>query len=160
LPDVAVPKSDELIEINQSKILDGVSLKVLALVPPGSLTITNGDQIDFVPARRSGAVSNPSPYLRGGSSVMGDTHTSDLSTLVVEVAGLQSDDELHVQTPGPENKPWIMRSIFGKQTLKQHCFIDVDWDPSLTTIHLELRISRPLRFQFFINPTNAFRSAL
>lgn len=156
LSDLPAPNPNEMIEINQSKTLDGVTLKVLALVPPGELTITNGTHMGFVPhtGQSAGSFSSSSSYGTSGISQTVETHTSGQPTLVIEISGLQLFDDLQVETPGPNNKPLVSRSIYGYQTGKRIIYRDIDWDRDLKTFNLELRISRPLPFTFFINPND------
>lgn len=154
IPNLAVTQPDEWMEIRQSQSLNGVTIQVVALVPPGELTLTNGTFASFVPVNSQQASGNSTSFssIGGGPGMSVEKHSSTHPFLVLSLSGIQPYDELQLETSRHEGmRNWSNRIVLGEY-YPSLFYQEVDLDHPDEAFVLEIRISRPLSFEFLVNP--------
>ena len=152
IPDVAVPTKGTFVAIDKVAELAGVNIKVHLLAGAGRLFRTNGTSFAMIP---------PAPGENGdGSSHYSNSHWveywgSETPFLLVEVLNIQPDDEVRFRLiddrgremklthlpgfSGSNNKGRIYKRVFNPRQ-------------GAKLISLEVIVSRPLYFEFMLDP--------
>lgn len=163
---VTLPDDHHMAPINRSQTINGMPLHVILIAPPGEVFVTNGLSWGFSAGteRKRGGSSTRSSSMEGGTELLVESRTFDYQFLVVEVEGIQRDDELQLdyRIPGQEIQSSRMHpgesvsiSTDGQSSNfppRKTFYLYLNWEASATSMDLELRVSRPRRFEFLINP--------
>lgn len=152
IDDISIPKAGELVALDQSHELDGVRLKVLLVAGAGRLIITNGVTRAMFP---------PSP---GGDSGNSRTTSGQISMeswgsrtpfLLVEAENVERDDEVRLRLLDDRGREMKLDSDSGWEGMNgggrryRRGFTPL---PDAKTLSLEVIVSRPLPFEFMVDP--------
>jgi hypothetical protein len=157
LTNVAMPAVGKFTSIDQEANCAGVGIKVLVLVSSGMFGISNGVT----------RFMRPPPQGATGYSVSSDgrnkieTWGNGTPFLLVEAQNVRPDDEIKFNISdvrGREIQEGILRSqsTVGQRHLYKGSF-NPPPDASLVTI--QVRVSRPLTFEFLVDPKDVVTSA-
>jgi len=154
ISDVSVPDANALIAIDRAGVCAGVRLKVLLFAPPGEVFITNGTASAFKP-RTPGAAGT---YM-GSSSTSAQTVESwgsDRPFLLWEAAGLQGADEVQCRVLDDQGRNLDVDSASGYMMRAANRVYALRFfaPEDAQRLTLEFRVSRPLRFEFLVNPAD------
>ena len=161
IPHVQLPDDQHMVSIDATRALDGVTLRGLVIAPPGEISMTNNTQRGFKPGpkeigrRQSSRSSAP----QNGIPMVVESETIGNQFLMVEADGLRPGDEIQLDyvVPGHAKQTAATRydDRFSDGSGKERLFLELDWDESAKSIDLELRVSRPIRFDFLVYPKDA-----
>ncbi len=153
LTNLALPGLGEVSDLEYTGICAGVTIRIRALAGAGTLYFTNNVR---------GAMVAPALGSSGhGSSHDGLTRVeswgSERPFLLIETQGGSRDDALRVRLTDPSDREIKLHDrgneygADGKRTYKR------EFDPSADTefLNLSVIVSRPLAFEFLVNPVDA-----
>jgi len=148
VPALSAPGPEGLTKVEVKGSAGGVVVKVRALVRPGELYMTNGTSFGYVERKE----------------LQGDSSSSNGSTLyswvrpypflLIETLGMQPDDELHLITVDGNG---AQSADYSASTYSTYAggVVYTARVPKFSagaTVNYVVRISRPLRFEFLVNP--------
>jgi len=154
LANVAVPRPGKYVALDQSATCDGVFLTALVLAGAGELFITNGVAGTMIP---------PGPGIRSSSHSTSsgnfgriESYSSDKPFLVLQTPNLQPDDELQYTVTEETGRRVELQSTGGYNTgpAGRVYTPKLVVPPEATALNIEIRVSRPLAFEFFIDPAD------
>jgi hypothetical protein len=150
LSGLKVPAPGEITSINQSRTAAGVKIDVELLSAVGRLSVTNGLPPVLAP--------NPIGGSSGGSGSDGTTHyrywTSEHPALLIHAAGIGPDDELRCIFRGPNGEEFKTENS-GYETDasgRREYLLKAAGPITTETLSLEVFVSRPLKFEFMVDP--------
>ena len=146
---VAVPTPAQMIHLNVAAYCAGMKVVIEGLYGPGTLHVTNG--------MHRGMTTN----ISGGSSTSfsGTTTVESLAlkrpSFLVEVTGMSGRDELVVRLTDSQGRPVkvVEPNNYRYRTGGVRVY-QIGFDPTnqIQSLSLELAVSRPKEFVFYINP--------
>ncbi len=153
LTNLAVPGPGELSDLACTGICAGVTVRFQALAGAGTLYFTNGVRGDMVP---------PALVARGhGSSHNGTRRVeywgSDRPFLLIETQGATGDHQLRIRLTDSQGREIKLRDQNSDSVAAGRRVYKREFDPPSETesVDLSVIISRPLAFEFLVNPPEA-----
>jgi hypothetical protein len=155
LPLVKIPAALSSTNLNLSNTLDGVKIWVPAICGPGTMTISNFTNVSV--AAPIFGHSGWSTSERAGNTRI-DRHSSVKTFAVVETLAFGNESELVLQFIGADGKVlksehrggWIGTTDPKRGAIRRHTVELLDTNAQ--TAALEIKLNRPLDFEFMIDP--------
>ena len=146
---VAVALTAQMIPLNAAAYCAGMKVVVEGLYGPGTLHVTNG--------LHRGMSTNSSGY--SSTSMSGATTVESLvfkrPAFLLEVTGMSGRDELVVRLMDEQGRPIKVENQYDYRYRSSSVRVyQIGFDPNeaIQSLSLELAISRPKEFVFYINP--------
>lgn len=161
IPRVQLPDDEHIVSMDSSRSLGGVTIQRLVIAPPGEMSVTNNTQYGFRPGKKENGSrdSRRSSTLQNGIPTVIESETIGNQFVMIEAEGLSPGDEIQLDyvVLGHPKQSASTRydDRFSDGSKRQRLFLDLDWDAPATSIDLELRVSRPLKIDFLVNPKDA-----
>lgn len=150
---LSLPEPKTFYEPNVSGTCSGVSVTLEVVTAAGRLDLTNGTTFGWYPDTGGGS----------GTASSDSLHVSHWSQkepfVVVKTTGMASVDQIQFDTVDEQGRRTRLSS-YGSQTNPDGAVLSavaLKLQPGVTRFDLEIRISRPLYFEFIIDPAQIAR---
>jgi hypothetical protein len=152
LTNLPIPKAGALLDLGSNAVLSGVRLQVVALCGPGRLMVTNDAAHGVLPPGHPGFSTAPSVSVSSG--VRTSSWGSWMPFMWTTVSGMGDDDELRVRAfndSGEERGLNANRGYSPGPNGERVYMLDLPFTNGLLA-RLEMVVSRPLKFEFYVDP--------
>lgn len=156
---LVVPADGEFVPIDQSAELAGVRVTVLVLAGSGTFMVTNGVSRAMLPPTNKGSDYSVSSF---GNTVV-EAWRGDQPFLLVEVKNAQPDDEVFIGLLDEESRAVKLEpdgGWSGGRSGVRYYRRDFERPANVQSVKLEIVVSRPLEFEFLVNPADVQRPNL
>ena len=150
---LAIPAAGEYVEIDESADLAGVNVTVLVLAGAGKFMVTNGVARSMMPSTSAGVGHSSSSF---GNTVV-ETWWSAKPFLLVEVKNALPEDEVFIRMLDNQGRVVKLEddgSWSGSRPGLRCYRRDFDRPEGARSLNLEIVVSRPLGFEFMVNPAD------
>lgn len=161
LTNLTVPSDGKFSALNVAAERDGIQFLVQALAGPGTLCITNGTNFGMPPIG-SGSGSSWSTSSDGKTTV--EEWGSAQPSFLVEITGVDSNPRINFRLTSDTGREIPLDESSGGYTRSGRANTLVyhkKFTPPIGTriVHLDISVSRPLEFEFVIDPRDIRRAA-
>lgn len=153
---LAIPADGEFVAIDQSAELAGVRVTALVLAGSGTFMVTNGVSRAMLPPMNKGSDYSVSSF---GNTVV-DAWQGDQPFLLVEVKNAQPDDEVFIGLLDEQSHAVQLErdgGWSGGRSGVRYYRRDFERPANVQSVKLEIVVSRPLEFEFLVNPADVQR---
>jgi hypothetical protein len=153
LTNLTIPAAGEFVDVDESAELAGVSVSVLVLAGAGEFMITNGVSRAMMPFTKRG--SGHSTMSFGNTAV--ESWQGEKPFLLIEVQKALPEDEVFIRMFDEQGRAVKLERDGGWSGDRSGVRVyrrDFDGLENVQSVNLEVVLSRPLGFEFIVNPAD------